>query len=107
MMFVALLRNLGFKLERGRSFDSITGLGLEQPADPDKLRHDLSLARHDAVMAESALRAHLANNSLAAVPAEGFDALVADSARIIGRCREALETLARLSDRAKALGVQS
>lgn len=73
----------------------------------DKLVNDLSLARHDAVMAESALRVHLTNNSLAAVPAEGLDALIKDSAAIIGRCREALETLARLSSRAKALGVQS
>ncbi len=105
--FAVLLRHLGFKLDRGRSFYSITGLGLDQPVDHDKLLHDLSLARHDAVMAEAALRAHLANNSLAAVPAEGLDALVAESARIVGRCRETLETLARLSDRAKALGVQS
>lgn len=107
MTFVALLRSLGFKVARTSSLSCIAGLVLDQPADPDKVLHDLSLARHDAVMAEAALRAHLANNSLAAVPAEGLDALVKDSAAIIGRYYEALGTLARLSSRAKALGVQS
>jgi hypothetical protein len=92
------------ELEANRSADE---LELDQPADPDKLLSDLKMARHDAIMAESAMRSHLVGNSLAVVPAEGVDALVADSARAVARYSEALENLSRLSCRAKAMGVQS
>lgn len=105
-MFARILRSIGFMLTAG-NHPSVVNLAFEGPADPDKLYHDLSLARHDAVMAEAALRAHLANNSLAAVPAGDFEALVVDTISLVGRFREALENLDWLSCRAKAMGVQS